>query len=143
MKLNELMHNDLFVYGGNLCRFVIRPMDAVVERISDKTTYLPCAVREAEPIPLTKEILKVNGFNIGAEDQILKGWYDNELKGQDFYCNARGELGYSIATTMIESADGGMYPCEFADVKYVHELQHALRLCDLNELADNFKVVEE
>lgn len=23
---------------------------------------------------------------------------------------------------------------------YVHELQHALRLCGLNELADNFKV---
>ena len=26
------------------------------------------------------------------------------------------------------------------NVFYVHELQHALRLCGLNELADNFKI---
>ncbi|MBQ0088527.1 MAG: hypothetical protein KBT27_04250 [Prevotellaceae bacterium] len=25
-------------------------------------------------------------------------------------------------------------------IKYVHELQHALRLCGLNDLADNFKI---
>lgn len=27
-----------------------------------------------------------------------------------------------------------------AKVKYVHELQHALRLCGLSELADNLKI---
>lgn len=28
----------------------------------------------------------------------------------------------------------------YIHIYYVHELQHALRLCGLNELADNFKV---
>lgn len=97
-------------------------------------------IRYFKPIPLTEEILEINGFAIGNEDPILKGWSDNKLKDQDFYCNTRGDLGFSLATAMVEGADGSMYPCEFADVKYVHELQHALKLCGLSELADSFKV---
>ncbi len=62
MKASELMHGDLFKYGGHLCKFDIRSMNAVIMRVSDKSEYPPCAVLNAEPIPLTEEILKKNGW---------------------------------------------------------------------------------
>ena len=64
----------------------------------------------AKPIPLTPEVLKLN--NVG------------KYLSYDF---SQGYLMFQIGFRTI-------------DIKYVHELQHALRLCCLNELADNFKV---
>lgn len=68
------------------------------------------------PIPLTEEILEANGFET---DEVQYEFYD----GYNFLL-ANGK-GISVAV---------------GSIWYVHELQHALRLCGLNELADNFKV---
>lgn len=129
MQAEELMHNDLFMYGGNLCRFVIRSTDAIVQRLCDKTTYLPCAVREAEPIPLTEEIFKANGFE-------KNPYYEEWVKPLNNQYKLR------VSNKHISVVRGGTYPFNFVGnpTKYVHELQHALRLCRLNELADNFKI---
>lgn len=74
-----------------------------------------------EPIPLTEEMLKANGFVYN------KGcwWFGKSL----FMLN--------------EFIDGGYCASAFHEqvfINYVHELQHALRICGLNELADNFKI---
>lgn len=130
MTINELMHNDLLMYGGNLCRFVIRSIDAVVERISDKTTYLPCAIREAEPIPLTEEILKANGFVI-----------ERSRECYFIYYSKNDEIVVALEYD-VEQKDYWVHLGGYSNVifKYVHELQHILRLCGLIGLADNFKV---
>ena len=79
-----------------------------------------------EPIPLTHEILEKNGFWVmekvdnGAEEYIAYA-----TDGLIFHYNRDND--YYFPNTPISW-------------KYVHQLQHALRLCGLNELADNFKI---
>lgn len=84
-----------------------------------------------EPIILTSEILEKNGFSFvksSDKDIVWNGWW--------IYKNL--ELGTSCLN--------GNWPCYINIVdsnikcEYVHQLQHALRLCGLNKLADNFKV---
>ena len=81
---------------------------------------------QPEPIPLTPEIMKKNGFwemenvNNGAEEYIVYA-----IAGLTFHYNRDND--YYFPNTPISW-------------KYVHQLQHALRLCGLDELADNFKV---
>jgi hypothetical protein len=85
-----------------------------------------------EPIPLTPEILEKNGFK----------HYITEENSDDFD-NREGDLYYCLNRT----ADGYMSCIDVAHsftisglIKYVHELQHILRLCGLDELADNLKI---
>lgn len=73
-----------------------------------------------EPMPLTEEMLINNGFEdlgkyLRLQDDILM-----------IHRNG-GKLWAIIGTWAI-------------DIQYVHKLQHLLRFCGLNELADNFKI---
>lgn len=123
MKVCELMDNDLFMYGGHLCRFKIRAMDAVIERLSDGGCYPPCACAEAEPITLTKEILEKNGFK----------WTDTWRA----YCYI-GDNRKFVMVTHDEDEGFGIHSTSIC-FHYVHQLQHALRLYGLDALVDNFK----
>ena len=73
-----------------------------------------------EPIPLTAEILEKNGWWYEIEDM----WLHDEVS----FC--------------IEKWNGKFQCYDINQIKLdsVHQLQHALRLCGLDELADNFKV---
>ena len=79
-----------------------------------------------EPIPLTPEILEKNGFWV----------MENVNNGAEEY------IAYATAGLMFHyNRDNDYYfPNTPISWKYVHELQHALRLCRLDELADNFKI---
>ena len=88
---------------------------------------------QVKPIPLTPEILWKNGFNfirnsdttsVGNREWIYEGL---EISTSSLYRGGSGPYYISIYDSVIT--------CE-----YVHQLQHALRLCKLDELADNFKV---
>ena len=46
----------------------------------------------------------------------------------------------SIWLDWEEGKDDGVYANIAMPIKYAHQLQHALRLCGLNKLAENFKV---
>ena len=75
---------------------------------------------EPAPIPITTEILEKNGW-----------WYDVE----DMWLH--DEVDFTIEKW------NGRYQCyDINQIKLysVHQLQHALRLCGLNDLADNFKL---
>lgn len=80
---------------------------------------IPVIGRDLEPIPLTPEILEMNG------------WWDDMDMWQ-----------HEEVNFCIEKWDGRFQCYEINQIKLdsVHELQHALRLCGLYELADNFKV---
>ena len=73
-----------------------------------------------EPIPLTPEILEKNGW-----------WFDTEDKWLHYEVNF-----------IIEKWNGRFQCYDINQIKLdsAHKLQHALRLCGLDELADNFKV---
>ena len=74
--------------------------------------------KDVYPIILDESMLMQNNFN----PEIVAWW---RPEGEDFF---------KIA---IMNEDTSL--C--AKVKYVHELQHALRLCGLSELAENLKVL--
>ena len=75
---------------------------------------------QVKPIPLTPEILETNGWWFNTEDM----WLHDEVE----FC--------------IEKWDGRFQCYDITDIKLdsVHQLQQTLRLCGLNELADNFKI---
>ena len=75
---------------------------------------------DAEGIPITPEILEKNGWWYDVEDM----WRHDEVDFCIEKWNGRYQC-YDINQIKLDS---------------VHQLQHALRLCGLDELADNFKV---
>ena len=84
------------------------------------------ACEDIKPIPLTSEILEKNGFWVlekvdnGAEEHVAYA-----TDGLILHYNRDND--YHFPNTPISW-------------KYVHELQHVLRLCELDKLADNFKI---
>ena len=74
-----------------------------------------------QPIPLTPEILEMNGFT------------ENYRYDDLSYIQSCG----AVTGIHINGKNGCMEEMYF---KYVQEVQHALRICGLNELADNFKL---
>ena len=76
-----------------------------------------------EPIPLTPEILEKNGWK---ETEYCYEYRDYKNTIQCCLPDMRGR---------INGIEIEHFKCE-----YVHQYQHLLRLCGLDELADNFKV---
>lgn len=78
--------------------------------------------KEAKPIALTAKILDLNCIDY---DEDMQTWYIQD--------------GCRLAFEMQEKEAPYVFG-DHAVIRYVHELQHILRLCGLKELADNFKV---
>ena len=78
---------------------------------------------QPHPIPLTPEILKKNG------------WKDAE-----FWCEYQdGNNTIQYCPPDMRGKINGI-EIEHFKCEYVHQYQHLLRLCGLDELADNFKM---
>ena len=104
---------------------------------------------QPKPIPLTPEILKKNdwywGLTSNEEDFVssVGGAYNEHW----VYDEGLGE----ITLIFPNGSDGGLLTIDdqrfnrylefiWCDTLYVHELQRVLRLCGLDELANNFKL---
>ena len=124
MKCKELMVNDwvanqdetpLQIYStGDNCAYA-NTRDTLW--VFENNEYEP------QPIPITPEMLVRNGWK---ETQYWHEYQDGKNTIQCCLPDMRGR----INGIEIEN-----FKCE-----YVHQYQHLLRLCGLNELADNFKV---
>ena len=79
---------------------------------------------QPQPIPLTTEILEKNG------------WARTGIFFTEKRIDENTHLRWADICGSVLS-QGNYYMC---DCKYVHTLQHALRLCGLDELANNFKI---
>ena len=91
----------------------------------------PCAIE------ITEDTLKQNKWEVQGYSLLPSEHYFVKDDGGNHLLWSHGTL--SIWLACGEDNDG-----VFSDVvlpcKYVHQLQHALRLCGLDELADKFKV---
>ena len=76
-----------------------------------------------EPIPLTPEILEKNGW------KETEYWHEYKDGNTIIQCSLHKIWG------IINEIEIEHFKCE-----YVHQLQHLLRLCGLDELANNFKI---
>lgn len=108
--------SDDYVYAG----FCGGPDDD-----NEEYTDKDLAEGAARPLELTPDILLANGFTQENGKYNLTIQETTYLRIEDmgrlFALNARGSI-------------------RNFRVRYVHELQHILRLMDLSELADNFKI---
>ena len=141
MNSGELMVGDLVQSYGKVIK-VEEILKDGINPMWDFNENYGCEVDNADlqPIPLTPEILDTN-----FEEKGIEGFYQR----------------HNLVPYVVDVSDVDI-PNEFISkwnfvwdevgkyltieddplikIRYVHELQHALRLCGLNELADNFKI---
>lgn len=124
MKANELMQGDLVLYEYNGEKIHARVVEtyrssALVESVSKEYEPIEIAEDKLFPIALTTEILEKNGFRKGC---YVGGYYSPDCPFRVF-TKTEGECGF---TTLFD--DEIHFSCIF-----VHQLQHALRLCGIEK----------
>ena len=75
---------------------------------------------DINPIPLTREIFEKNGFELQRDK--------SELGTLDTYW-----LGSEIGAFRIHKLNNGDYQFGLAKIKFVHQLQNAIRLCGISK----------
>ena len=145
MKLTDLAIGDWVLINNTPHK--IQAIDSIdAEILADDELYYVGEDRchsedKIEGIPITPEILEKNGFY----DSYTKRYYKR------FYSNGCFDIAISLVYREIEVSKvcGAGTDCEeeeygsaiaFGNDICVHTLQHTLRLCGLDELADNFKI---
>ena len=151
MKATDLTCGDLVLINGTPHK--IQAIDSVDEEISaDDELYFVGEDRchsedKIEGIPLTKEILQENDWGYACETYFHKFGIKSfpEIRITDFTKNV-DKLHLEIRDNYLHVWFNYFLNYERMDadvivpIKYIHDMQHALRLCGLNELADNFKI---
>ena len=92
---------------------------------------------EPAPIEITKGLLKANGWEQHSYTKF------NSIKAYHCTKDDNGiELQWSegLLTIYFDYEDYGLYSEIFMKCKYVHQLQQALRLAGITEMANNFKI---
>ena len=105
MVANDLMIGDWIFYGE-------KPVKVL--QLSEGKIY-----RGFYPILLTSEILEKNG------------WVKVEADGVFYPKQFKGELPYIVYAT--DGEDWRFRVRDFCDIEYVHQLQHALKLCGIDK----------
>lgn len=123
MEAKELMIGDLVLFDRTYPATEKKPTHITLQDliwINQGNDY--------SPIPITPESLEKNGFI-----KVNTQRYDYGCPDTDCYIKVNPKK------NMIH-INGRNANCNLYFHPFVHELQHALRLCGLTDLADNFKV---
>ena len=125
MKSTELMIGDQILANGIPCRIMaIQDNDVVFTDISDGIESA-FDIAEIEPIQITPQVLEKNfkeylpGINLMYK-----------LKGPYMAMNEEGNQ-WVFGLVKEAGADSKRFP--LVKITYVHELQHALRLCGIDK----------
>ena len=120
VRVRGIDADNTFRFGELLGSATCRPLDNTQFDGGIWCDYL-------DPIPLTLEILEKNGF----EKQGFDGWdYTFGTEADNGHVLWRTD--YGIPHLMIESYSSKYGDFRSFGIQYVHELQHALKLCGIN-----------
>lgn len=130
MKTTGLMIGD-YVINTEFNKNTIDTIEIVEPQrvwLTHGRTYIP--FEYIEPIPLTKEILEKNGFVIKKKWAQIGNFGDSPLIMWHFEDDAvLGDFKHELEVHQNDTGKVHVHiPCE-----YVHELQHALRLCKIEK----------
>ena len=129
MKANELMIED-WVYNKN----IDKPMQVYPMMFSQMFRRTPNATTEDYnifPIPLTPEILEKNGFTKSTPPPgIHARCYELDNKKDKYHLTIADYNKYKRLLLNVDSKDS---ECFNIKCDYVHEFQHALRLCGIDK----------
>lgn len=134
--------NDIVLYKGEPKRIVSLSNEYVETYIKLEDIYSNILQNGVEPIEISKPFLLKNGFVLKKllvtfdEDKFDKFVYLNDRFVIELYISEKNN-GLNVARLIIHKNGTG----NIIDVKlnYVHELQQAFRMCNLQYVADNFK----
>ena len=134
--------NDIVLYKGEPKRIVSLSNEYVETYIKLEDIYSNILKNGVEPIEISKPFLLKNGFVLKKllvtfdEDKFDKFVYLNDGFVIELYISEKNN-GLNVARLVIHKNGTG----NMIDVKlnYVHELQQAFRMCNLQYVADNFK----
>lgn len=135
--------NDIVLYKGEPKRIVSLSNEYVETYIKLEDIYSNILQNGVEPIEISKSFLMKNGFVLKKllvtfdEVKFDKFVYLNDGFTIKLYISEKND-GLNVARLVIHKNNAG----NMIDVKlnYVHELQQAFRMCNLQYLADNFKI---
>lgn len=135
--------NDIVLYKGEPKRIVSLSNEYVETYIKLEDIYSNILQNGVEPIEISKPFLMKNGFVLKKllvtfdEDKFAKFVYLNDGFVIELYISEKND-GLNVARLVIHKNGTG----NMIDVKlnYVHELQQAFRMCNLQYIADNFKI---
>ena len=135
--------NDIVLYKGEPKRIVSLSNEYVETYIKLEDIYSNILQNGVEPIEISKPFLMKNGFVLKKllvtfdEDKFAKFVYLNDGFVIELYISEKND-GLNVARLVIHKNGVG----NMIDVKlnYVHELQQAFRMCNLQYIADNFKI---
>ena len=134
--------NDIVLYKGEPKRIVSLSNEYVETYIKVEDIYFNILQNGVEPIEISKPFLLKNDFVLKKllvtfdEDKFDKFVYLNDGFVIELYISEKNN-GLNVARLIIHKNGTG----NIIDVKlnYVHELQQAFRMCNLQYVADNFK----
>lgn len=135
--------NDIVLYKGEPKRIVSLSNEYVETYIKLEDIYSNILQNGVEPIEISKPFLMKNGFVLKKllvifdEDKFDKFVYLNDGFTIELYISEK-DADLNVARLVIHKNNTG----NMIDVKlnYVHELQQAFRMCNLQYIADNFKI---
>lgn len=140
--------NDIVLYKGEPKRIVSLSNEYVETYIKLEDIYSNILQNGVEPIEISKPFLLKNDFVLKKllvtfdKDKFdkfvyLKFVYLNDGFTIKLYISEKND-GLNVARLVIHKNNAG----NMIDVKlnYVHELQQAFRMCNLQYVADNFKI---
>ena len=129
MKANELMIGD-WVRCTDPTPFQLKIIDEI-DHVACGEDCLMVDIADLQPIPLTAEILEKNGFKVRSR-YIWEQRYN--------YCCVKVNIAPKIEiegeifdeSPILLQVDGAIFSLDVI-VDFVHELQHALRLCGIEK----------
>ena len=144
MKANELMIGD-FVTRQNyenksvICKIIGLSKNSISVEFDNGSRSMGASEDSINPIPLTSEILEKNGFEQnGISNEDME--FENEDYSDETYVWSQRIDGYGevIVSVYIEYGNECVeIHCPNGAVdnncRYVHQLQHALRLCGIEK----------
>lgn len=128
MKAQELLIGD-FVFSKGKDIHTVQGLDE--DENGRWWYYSPehqawCAVDEAQPIPLTPEILEKNGFEKNSANY-YRIVINKKLAGDGFEMQEISVSEKNLLLIFTSTCDVRI------NIKHVHELQHVLRLCGIDK----------
>lgn len=135
MKTLELQLGDIVSCLGDPVRVVSLSLnnDEPIGIMSPLKKIFTFREKDVYPVQLTTDILLNNGFT---QDTIGSGLILHIDNSENLYVLVNYRYNGECRNVEISN---NMYNIS-CPIRYVHELQHALRLCGLDELANNLKV---
>lgn len=135
--------NDIVLYKGEPKRIVSLSNEYVETYIKLEDIYSNILQNGVEPIEISKSFLMKNDFVLKKllvtfdKDKFDKFVYLNDGFVIELYISEKND-GLNVTRLVIHKNNTG----NMIDVKlnYVHELQQAFRMCNLQYVADNFKI---